>query len=179
MVLDSGGIESATLLRMESKEDNPSFKSVSHKRLSKSSSVNQTESPKKRPSGVFMKKCAQMSLQEGNLTVKRRVQTKAEPTVKPTKTIELVAEQPHSAEADKTASGKKVKGKGRKKIKRKARKIPPPKEKDHRENALEYVKLWNSNREHWSFKKKYQIWLLKNMYDKSKVFVLHTNNLHT
>lgn len=35
--------------------------------------------------------------------------------------------------------------------------------------AAEYLMLWDSDRDKWSFKKKTQFWLLKNMYDKKKV----------
>ncbi|XP_001640503.2 DEAD-box ATP-dependent RNA helicase 42 [Nematostella vectensis] len=35
--------------------------------------------------------------------------------------------------------------------------------------ALSYLKMWNSNRKQWSFKKVRQVWLLKHMYDPSKV----------
>jgi len=35
--------------------------------------------------------------------------------------------------------------------------------------AAEYLVLWSTKRDCWSFKKKTQYWLLQNMYDKKKV----------
>ena len=35
--------------------------------------------------------------------------------------------------------------------------------------AAEYLMLWDSERDKWSFKKKTQYWLLQNMYNKKKV----------
>lgn len=40
-----------------------------------------------------------------------------------------------------------------------------------KEAAAEYLLLWDSHREKWSFKKKTQYWLLQNMYDTQKVKV--------
>lgn len=39
----------------------------------------------------------------------------------------------------------------------------------NQESALEYLLLWKEERERWSFKKKTQYWLLRNMYDRTKV----------
>lgn len=38
-----------------------------------------------------------------------------------------------------------------------------------RDNALSYLRLWNDDKETWSFKKNIQYWLLNNMYDKKQV----------
>lgn len=38
-----------------------------------------------------------------------------------------------------------------------------------KEAASQYLQLWNSNRDKWTFKKKTQYWLLQNMFDKKKV----------
>ncbi len=35
--------------------------------------------------------------------------------------------------------------------------------------ALNYLSVWDTNRERWSFKKKVQYWLLQNMYNKDEV----------
>lgn len=39
--------------------------------------------------------------------------------------------------------------------------------------AIEYLISWKKNKNEWSFKKTRQIWLLKNMYDQTKVFKMH------
>ena len=41
-----------------------------------------------------------------------------------------------------------------------------------RETALEYLRVWDQERERWSFKKKTQFWLLHNMYKKAMVSIL-------
>ena len=41
-----------------------------------------------------------------------------------------------------------------------------------RETALEYLRVWDQERERWSFKKKTQFWLLHNMYQKAMVSIL-------
>lgn len=38
-----------------------------------------------------------------------------------------------------------------------------------KEAAAQYLTLWNSQRDKWTFKKKTQYWLLQNMFDKKKV----------
>ena len=38
-----------------------------------------------------------------------------------------------------------------------------------KEAAAQYLQLWNSHRDKWTFKKKTQYWLLQNMLDKKKV----------
>ena len=40
-----------------------------------------------------------------------------------------------------------------------------------REAALEYLRVWDQEREGWSFKKKTQFWLLQNMYQKAMVSI--------
>ena len=48
----------------------------------------------------------------------------------------------------------------------------PVPEEVRRASALEYLYLWEGDREAWSFKKKLQFWLLNNMYDKKQVNTL-------
>lgn len=38
-----------------------------------------------------------------------------------------------------------------------------------KEAAAQYLTLWNSRRDRWTFRKKTQYWLLQNMYDKKEV----------
>lgn len=51
--------------------------------------------------------------------------------------------------------------------------------KDQAETALEYLEMWESGggSSEWTFKKKTQLWLLHNTYDKKKVNSLTTNAL--
>ena len=39
----------------------------------------------------------------------------------------------------------------------------------NRDNALQYLRTWQTDLSSWSFRKKIQYWLLKNMFDKTKV----------
>ena len=49
---------------------------------------------------------------------------------------------------------------------------PPSGSKVDKLSAAEYLTLWSERRKKWSFKKKTQYWLLQNMYDKKKVWLL-------
>lgn len=46
---------------------------------------------------------------------------------------------------------------------------PPVPDEIRSEAALKYLHKWSTDRESWTFKKKLQLWLIKNIYNKEKV----------
>ncbi|XP_076345335.1 uncharacterized protein LOC143244478 isoform X2 [Tachypleus tridentatus] len=75
-----------------------------------------------------------------------------------------------ATEADKERKREKSHLKRQKKKEEKAKKKSKEETNEKaKENALQYLKMWYTDRHNWSFKKIQQIWLLKNLYQMEQI----------
>ena len=81
---------------------------------------------------------------------------------------ELVSQALESTAIDKS-SPKRKKGRRKKSSAVSVKLTDSPSLVSKRDAALSYLQQWHTDRTSWSFKKKQQLWLLQNVYDKSQV----------
>lgn len=72
-------------------------------------------------------------------------------------------------DASKLKKVKRSKTEGKTEIEENTKNCDEVEEKSDIHPAIEYLLNWKKNRSEWSFKKVRQVWLLKNLYDESKV----------
>ena len=72
-------------------------------------------------------------------------------------------------DASKLKKVKRSKTKGKTEVEESTKNCNEVEEKSEIHPAIEYLLKWKKNRSEWSFKKVRQVWLLKNLYDDSKV----------
>lgn len=120
--------------------------------------------------------------------VRNLVLAKAKLYMKPVEKEEMMAEDSSdeeekkelrkATEADKER--KRAKMRLKKQKKREAREKSKKKDlSDAKKHAVNYLHMWNSAKDMWSFKKKQQCWLLNNLFDVNSVSGIELNFVHS
>ena len=99
---------------------------------------------------------------KGEKSKKKHKSSSEEETTTATKEVKYTAEY----FGDKPAKPKKKKKKENAGSKKPSEELEGPSKKDA---AIEYLKLWNTDRQKWKFQKLRQVWLLQHMYQVNKV----------